>query len=147
MQSDSLSDNCYHSALENNRSNCTMNKLEDFVLQIKTAPEKTVFKDVINVIDQYYDYTPTAFSNGAADEKVMNAAGENEGSCKLFSFVKIHQLNETQTLHCFGHYYRDDVLQHPENSDHTNIRAFIKHGWAHVIFTGNALSTKNQPQD
>lgn len=120
-----------------------MNDLEKFIQQIKAAPEKTVFKDVIDIVNQYYDYTPAPFSNGVANEKVINAAGENEGSCKLFSFAKIHQLDVAQTLHCFGHYYRDDVLQHPENSDHGNIRAFIKHGWAHVIFEENVLTAKN----
>ena len=120
-----------------------MNNLENFIQQIKASPEKTAFKDVIDIIDQYYDYTPTPFSNGAEDEKITNAAGENEGSCKLFSFAKIHQLDEMQTLHCFGHYYRDDVLQHPENSDHGNIRAFIKHGWPHVIFESDVLTPKN----
>ncbi len=119
-----------------------MSNLENFIQQIKDSPEKTAFKDVINIIDQYYNYTPTPFSNGAEDEKITNAAGENEGSCKLFSFAKIHQLDEMQTLHCFGHYYRDDVLQHPENSDHGNIRAFMKHGWSHVVFEGSALTAR-----
>jgi len=119
-----------------------MNNLEKFVQKIKNTPEKITFDDVIGIISQYYDYTPVSFSNGADGEKITNAAGENEGSCKLFSFGKIHQLNEAQTLHCFGDYYRDDVLRHPENSDHGNIRAFIKHGWAHVIFDGDALAAK-----
>lgn len=119
-----------------------MNNLEKFVQKIKNTPEKITFDDVIGIISQYYDYTPVSFSNGADGEKITNAAGENEGSCKLFYFAKIHQLNEAQTLHCFGDYYRDDVLRHPENSDHGNIRAFIKHGWTHVIFDGDALTAK-----
>ena len=119
-----------------------MNELEIFLQQIKNAPEKTEFKDVIAIIDGHYNYTPTPFSNGAGDEKVLSAAGENEGSCKIFAFAKIHGLTEEQTLHCFGQYYRDDVLQHPENSDHGNIRAFIKHGWQHVSFEQTALQEK-----
>jgi len=110
-----------------------MNDLKHFIQQIKTTPETIEFKDVINIIERYYDYTPGNFSNGTADEKVVNA----------FSFAKIHQLDEMQTLHCFGHYYREDVLQHPENSDHGNIRAFIKHGWPHVIFESDVLTAKN----
>jgi len=120
-----------------------MNDLKHFIQQIKTTPETIEFKNVISIIERYYDYTPGKFSNGTADEKVINAAGENEGSCKLFSFAKIHQLNGMQTLHCFGHYYREDVLQHPENSDHGNIRAFMKHGWSHVVFESDVLSAKN----
>lgn len=119
-----------------------MNNLEKLVQKIKTTPEKIAFNDVIDIISKHYDYTPVSFSNGAAGEKIINAAGENEGSCKLFSFAKKHQLNEMLTLHCFGHYYRDDVLQHPENSDHGNIRTFIKYGWSHVVFDGDALTAK-----
>ncbi len=119
-----------------------MKNLENFVQQIKNQQENTKFEDVIDIINQYYNYTPEQFSNGANSDKIINAAGQNEGSCKIFSFAKIHQLNDTQTLHCFGHYYRDEVLQHPENSDHGNIRTFIKHGGQHVVFEKDALTAK-----
>jgi len=119
-----------------------MNDLEIFLQQIRDTPETTEFKDVITLIDSHYDYTPASFSNGSGDEQVLSAAGENEGSCKIFSFAKIHGLTEEQTLYCFGQYYRDDVLQHPENTDHGNIRAFIKHGWQHVSFENTALKEK-----
>jgi len=105
-------------------------------------PDKTEFNDVINIIDKHYNYIPMQFSNGAGNEKIINAAGENEGSCKIFSLARIHQLDDAQTLQCFGHYYRDDVLKHPENSDHSNIRTFIKYGWQHVSFEGDALTAK-----
>lgn len=119
-----------------------MNDLESFIQQIRTMPDKTEFNDVINIIDKHYNYIPMQFSNGAGNEKIINAAGENEGSCKIFSLARIHQLDDAQTLQCFGHYYRDDVLKHPENSDHGNIRTFIKYGWQHVSFEGDALTTK-----
>jgi len=119
-----------------------MNDLEIFLQQIKNTPEKTEFQDVIDLIEIYYSYTPTPFSNGAGNDKVISAAGENAGSCKIFSFAKSHNLSEQQTLQCFGQYYRNDVLQHPENSDHGNIRAFIKHGWQQVIFESTALKPK-----
>ena len=119
-----------------------MNDPESFIQQIKNTPEKTEFKDVIDIIDKNYSYSPTRFSNGAGSEKIINAAGENEGSCKIFSFAKIHQLDDEQTLQCFGNYYREDVLEHPGNSDHGNIRRFIKYGWQHVIFEGDALTAK-----
>lgn len=119
-----------------------MNDLEILLQLIKSTPEKAEFNDVINIIDQYYNYTPTQFSNGTGDEKIISAADENTGSCKIFSFARIHKLSEQQTLQCFGQYYRNDVLQHPENSDHGNIRAFIKYGWQHVIFEKTALKVK-----
>jgi len=73
---------------------------------------------------------------------VDNAAGENEGSCKIFSFAQLQQLDETQTLNCFGRYYREDVLKNPQGSDHANIRTFIKHGWQHITFDNTALELK-----
>ena len=118
---------------------CIMNDLEIFIKQIKTTPEKTEFKDVIEIIDKYYRYTPTRFINGTGNENIINTAGENEGSCKIFSFAKLHQLDEAQTLNCFGKYYREDVLKKPEGTDHANIRTFIKYGWQQIRFDNTAL--------
>ena len=61
------------------------------------------------VIESQYNFTETAFTNG----QQSNAANENLGSCKLFSFAKLNGLSEAQTLACFGAYYRDDVLGSP----------------------------------
>lgn len=120
-----------------------MNKLTLLLNQLKENPETVEFKEVIGVIDSVYQYTPVRFTNGPKDgspsELICNNAGENEGSCKIFSFALKHDLNQYKTLHCFGHYYRDDVLKHPENTDHANIRTFIKHGWQHIIFENSAL--------
>jgi hypothetical protein len=117
-----------------------MNKLEMLLQQIKTHPEDIEFNDVLEVINNAYQYTPTRFSNGSASGKIINQPGQNEGSCKIFSFAKAHQLDEQQTLHCFGKYYREDVLKHPDNDDHANIRTFIKHGWKNIHFEGDALT-------
>ena len=119
-----------------------MNDLETFIEQIKITPEKTEFKDVIEIIDNNYRYTPTRFVNGTDSENIINAAGENEGSCKIFSFARLHQLDKRQTLNCFGQYYREDVLKNPEGSDHANIRTFIKYGWPHIEFDNTALKKK-----
>jgi hypothetical protein len=73
---------------------------------------------------------------------LLNDAGKNNGSCKLFSFARLNKLSPQQTLHCFGAYYRDDVLKHPEGTDHQNIRNFIKTGWAGIEFSGSALTPK-----
>jgi len=116
-----------------------MNKIEKILTQLKDDPATVEFKDVISVIDDNYDYIPTRFINGPEDDHVINEAGENEGSCKIFSFAKINNLDVEQTLNCFGQYYRNDVLDHPENSDHANIRTFIKHGWDYINFENTAL--------
>lgn len=112
--------------------------LNDFLAKLHTDPDTLEFTDTMAVIDALYDYTPTAFQNG----ELHNAAGQNAGSCKLFSFARMQGFDEAQTLACFGRYYRDDVLQHPEATDHQNIRNFIKTGWAGVKFEGEALTVK-----
>jgi len=112
--------------------------MKTFLHTLATAPTTVTFQDTIAVIDANYDFTPTAFRNG----ELQNDAGQNNGSCKLFSFAKLHKLNQQQTLHCFGAYYREDVLQHPQGTDHLNIRNFIKYGWEGVVFTGDALTLK-----
>lgn len=96
------------------------------------------FTDVISVIDENYDFTETAFSNG----ETQNLSGKNNGSCKIFAFAQLHKLSEEQTLACFGDYYRVDVIQNPEGDDHQNIRNFMKTGWAGVSFERQALSSK-----
>jgi type III HopJ-like effector protein len=119
-----------------------MNDLEIFIKQIKTTPENIEFKNVIELIDKTYNYTPTRFVNGTDSENIISLAGENEGSCKIFTFAQLHRLDKTQTLNCFGHYYREHVLKNPEGSDHENIRTFIKHGWQHISFDNTALELK-----
>ena len=95
------------------------------------------FEQVMQVISDNYSYTPATFSNG----ELVNQAGTNEGSCKIFAFAKLNDLTEQQTLACFGRYYREDVLGHPEGTDHGNIRNFIKTGWAGISFNSVALTS------
>jgi len=109
---------------------------------LNNTPEKIEFDQVMQVIEENYNYTPTRFTNGEGCDQVTNEAGSNEGSCKIFSFAQLNNLNEKQTLACFGHYYREDVLAHPDNTDHANIRNFIKSGWAGIHFKGIALTEK-----
>lgn len=91
------------------------------------------------MIDDNYSYVATRFSNGLDDDRLVNEAGQNEGSCKIFAFAKLHDLDVQQTLHCFGRYYRNDVLSNPAGDDHLNIRNFMKHGWNGIHFDGEAL--------
>jgi hypothetical protein len=113
--------------------------VEQLIAQIKTVPEQVEFAEVMAIIAAHYHYTPTRFRNGSGADVVVNEAGTNEGSCRIFAFARRNGLSETETLACFGRYYRDDVLGNPHGSDHANIRAFIKHGWAGVEFDGEPL--------
>lgn len=110
--------------------------------RIQTAPTAVEFADVIATIDQDYAYSPSRFTNGAGETQVINEAGQNAGSCKIFAFAQLHGLSQDETLACFGHFYRDDVLQHPDGCDHMNIRNFMQHGWAGIHFDQAALSAK-----
>ena len=109
-----------------------------FLEKLKQTPEAIVFSETIATIEENYDFTPTAFENGSQH----NAAGENSGSCKLFSFAEIQNISEAETLACFGAYYYEDVLQNPNGTDHQNIRNFIKTGWDGIAFYGSALVLK-----
>lgn len=95
------------------------------------------FEDTQAVISEYFDYTPCAFSNG----EVANDAGQNEGSCKIFALGQLLQLDQAQTLACFGRFYRD-VLNTPDGSDHGNIRNFMVTGWDGIKFEGQPLQRK-----
>jgi hypothetical protein len=98
------------------------------------------FEDVIAYINAHYDYTPTRFTNGLGADPVVNDAGKNEGSCRLFALAQQLKLSEADTVQLFGRFYRHDVLKHPEGTDHANIRRFLKDGWAGIQFEGQALA-------
>ncbi|TPE50574.1 HopJ type III effector protein [Maribrevibacterium harenarium] len=115
-----------------------MLSVSELIKLVRTSPEKVNFRDVIATIDEHYNFTPTAFRNG--DQH--NGVGENNGSCKILSFAKLNELTVDETLNLFGDFYRMDVLQHPDNSDHQNIRQFMAHGWGGVDFTAAALTSK-----
>ena len=95
------------------------------------------FADVLAFIEARYTHTPTAFRNGAQ----ANAATENQGSAKVFSFAKLEGLNQADTLSLFAEHYAS-VLATPEASDHQNIRQFMQHSWDGVKFSGEALTAK-----
>lgn len=103
--------------------------------QLKNFPETINFNDVIVFIDENYNFKPVRFVNGS----IVNEANQNNGSCKIFSFAKLNNLSEKDTLALFGDFYRNDVLQNPEGGDHQNIRNFIKYGWNGIQFTEDAL--------
>ena len=112
--------------------------LANFLTRLRAG--ETDFEDTINLINTLYDYTPTRFSNGVVDT-VINDAGQNEGSCRIFAFAQLNQLSPASTLACFGRFYQE-VLNDPQGTNHGNIRAFMRDGWAGVTFDGIALTPK-----
>jgi type III HopJ-like effector protein len=112
--------------------------MNNFLQQLKKTPENNSFENTIAIIEQYYDFKPCEFNNG----DLLNAENQNNGSCKIFAFARLHDLTEEQTLHCFGDYYRVDVLNNPGGSDHQNIRNFIKLGWSGIVFNSSPLTKK-----
>lgn len=115
--------------------------LNEFVTYV-TNGGQVKFEDTMAVIAENYDYQPTEFSNGL-QSPLRNAAGQNEGSCKIFAFARLHALDRSQTLALFGDYYRQDVLNHPDATDHQNIRRFMQDGWPGISFNGEALTLKH----
>lgn len=109
-----------------------------FLDKLSAMPQAIEFTDTMAVVEENYQFTETEFVNGEQN----NAAGENSGSCRLLSFAQLHNLDKTETLACFGSYYRDDVLKNPHGSDHQNIRQFMSNGWQGVKFSGQALTEK-----
>ncbi len=114
--------------------------LEQFLERLDKHPEGMEFDQVMELIAEHYSYTPTRFVNGIGDDTLVNEAGSNEGSCRIFSLGQLLGLDESRTLACFGRYYREDVLQNFGGSDHMNIRNFMRHGWSGIRFDGTALS-------
>lgn len=110
--------------------------ITNFINTVKTNPDSVSFKDTMDVIEANYSFTETAFTNG----NTTNEAGKNSGSCKLFAFAKLNNLNKEETLACFGDYYRVDVLQNPDGDDHQNIRNFMQFGWDGISFSQEALT-------
>ena len=116
-----------------------MTQVNEYLEKLKNTPETMEFNELMELIDSNYIFTPTVFSNG----ELRNEEGENSGSCKLFSFAKLHALTVDETLACFGAYYREDVLENPRENNHQNIRNFMEYGWEGINFTENALTVKS----
>ena len=112
---------------------------QDLLLKLKNQPESVEFSEVMAVIDSHYEFTEGSFTNGS----LQNNSGENNGSHKLFAFAKRHDLSQSQTLACFGDYYKVDVLENPNSDNHQNIRNFMNTGWEGIQLPGNSLAPKD----
>lgn len=111
--------------------------LEDFKIKLTQNPSTLIFSETMQIIESNYNFTPTAFTNGA----IKNKAGENSGSCKLFAFAKLNNLTKKETLACFGEHYQS-VLEDSTGTSHQNIRNFMKTGFNSLSFDGEALKLK-----
>ncbi len=116
--------------------------LEALLAKVKQGQPVT-FEETIAVIGEYYDYRPTRFTNGTNENRVVNEAGSNEGSCKIFYFSRLHRLSEKETLALFGEHYAE-VLSNPNGDSHKNIRTFMRCGWPGIAFDGEALVRRTQ---
>ncbi|HEY8331200.1 MAG TPA: HopJ type III effector protein [Pseudomonas sp.] len=113
-----------------------MTALTDFRAALQH--DEHAFADTLAFITAHYDYQPQAFVNGG----VENAAGQNEGSCKLLGLALLEGLSDEETLRAFGEHYRS-VLATPAGSDHGNIRALQTSGLAGVRFAALPLTRKS----
>lgn len=111
--------------------------IQGLIEKVTKQPETVDFSEVISTIEAHYNYTPQSFKNG----EVTNEAGTNEGSCKVFAFAQLNNLDQEQTLSCFGEHYLS-VLATPYHEDHANIRNFMNTGWDGISFEGAALQAK-----
>ena len=109
--------------------------IQPLLAQLEAGEAK--FADVIAFIEARYNHTVTAFQNGLQH----NAATENQGSAKVFSFAQLNNLDQQQTLNLFAEHYAS-VLASPEAADHQNIRQFMLNGWNGIKFEGTALTAK-----
>ena len=112
--------------------------IQAFLEKVKQTPTQITFPETITIIEENYNFTPTAFQNGTQH----NAAAATSGSCNLFSFAKLQNLSKEETLACFGAFYFEEVLEDPNGTNHQNIRNFINLGWDGIQFEGNALEAK-----
>ena len=112
--------------------------LNTFLETLKSNPKQIEFSETMNIIEAHYEFTPTAFKNGTLN----NGKGENSGSCKLFAFAVDQNLTAEEALACFGNYYFEDVLIHPDGTGHQNIRNFIKTGFEGLHFETLPLKKK-----
>lgn len=111
--------------------------IKNFIKKLKSTPTAITFAETMQVIEDNYNFTPTAFTNG----EIKNEAGENSGSCKLFAFAVHQQLTKQETLFCFGEHYQS-ILKDINGDSHQNIRNFMKTGFEGLSFEYDALELK-----
>lgn len=116
-----------------------MSPISEFKQQLKAGHIE--FEDSLALIERCYEYTPCTFHNGLGASPIVNEAGQNEGSCRIFAFALLQGLSLEETLACFGRHYQA-VLAHPDASDHANIRRVMRDGLNGLHFLGTALKPR-----
>jgi hypothetical protein len=111
--------------------------IQEFKTKLKSNLSAVIFAETMQVIEDYYTFNPTAFTNG----DIINNAGENNGSWKLFVFAMRQEFTKEETLFCFGEYYQT-VLEDKNGTSHQNIRNFMKTGFKGLSFKNKALTLK-----
>jgi hypothetical protein len=112
-----------------------MMPLDDFRAALQNSTH--AFADTLAFIAAHYDYRPSAFRNGTQ----QNAAGQNEGSCKILGLALLEDFTHEEALLAFGEHYRT-VRANPAGSDHGNIRALMATNLAGVHFEQPPLTRK-----
>jgi hypothetical protein len=110
--------------------------LPAFLAAIETDTHQ--FSSTLAFIDDWFDFTPSAFRNGA----VNNAVDQNQGSCRVLSLALLQGLTADQTLKCFGEHYRD-VLSTPNVDNHHNLRRLQAEGLVGIEFDHPPLQRKH----
>lgn len=106
-----------------------------FVSSLSSQP---MFADTLSFIEEWYQFVPGAFRNGA----LHNEVSQNQGSCKVFALSQLLNLSKEQTLQCFGEHYRD-VLNTPDADNHHNIRRVIAEDITDIEFDQFPLTRKH----
>ncbi len=111
--------------------------LNDFKNKLKRNPKEIDFSETIATIEENYNFTPSAFTNGT----LKNEESQNQGSCKVFSFAVKEELSKEDTLACFGQYYQE-VLDDVNGTGHQNIRNFMNTSFEGLVFEKETLIEK-----
>ena len=104
------------------------------------------FQYVIDTINANYDFSPTPFR--VFPGALLNAAGTNEGACRVLAFAKDQSIDSQKdvVLELFAEHY-DAVLANPNGAKHQNIRLVMQHGAEEVEFSCWPLSKKKEFDD
>jgi hypothetical protein len=109
--------------------------LKDFLTAIDSDSHQ--FAATLAFINQWFEFTPTAFRNGA----VANSADQNQGSCRVLAMALLQGLSAGQALKCFGEHYRD-VVATPDLDNHHNLRRLQAEGLVDIQFDKPPLRRK-----
>jgi len=100
-------------------------KLDAFLKKLNDDPEAVTFDEALATVGEHYRLTPCGYTLAG----VRFDVDQVHRSCQLYAFGILHKLSKEQTLACFGEHYREDVLKHPQGSDHQTVRLFMQVGW------------------